>query len=377
MLRICKTCGQEKHLSEFSKTGIWYRNKCKDCYRIQKRILYKNKTLEDRKTNYTNKVEKVKILIQETNQSSAYNFESFNTCDVLCNCCGKYYPLHCFKKDTRFKSGYSKKCVTCMGDVTTNITKICSMCGKEKYLHQYGKDLTCNDGRRYGCSECEAEKARIISLSPEIKDRNRKKCRKYRENHLDYDIQRCKTYKKENLDVITEYAERTREDKKIKSKKYYKNPENKKKRYAYKENRMENDEQFRITETLRSRLRSAFNDQGLKKNKRSCEYGIDWKMLSEYLEPLKPNNVDIKLSIDHIIPCSVFDMTNNEHVRLCYLKENLRWCSFSENSTKNNYIIPDLIRKHNLVWLTDYLGINLELHEKENKRIAKYYKQED
>lgn len=373
MLRICKVCGEEKELQLFRKNGNWYRHICKTCSNKERRIDNLNKSNEEKKSEH-NRVKNRKQKPRDCNiKVLHFDFECLEDVGMLCKCCDRYYPIHCFKKDIRFKTGYSKKCLTCMGDITTNITKTCCMCGKEKYLHQYGKDLTCNDGRRYKCSECESETARNISSCPEIKERNRKKCRRYRETHREYDIQRCNAYKKENIDIITEYAERTKEEKNQKGKIYYSNPENKKKRYSYKTNRMETDEQFRITETLRSRLRSAFDDQGLKKTKRSCEYGLDWKSLSEYLELLKPKDIDIKLSIDHIIPCSLFDMTNEEHIRLCYLKENLRWCSFSENSTKNNYIIPNLIRKYNLVWLTDYLGINLELHEKENKRIAKYY----
>ncbi len=33
MTKICKRCGLEKELSEFEKSGLWYRNECKDCRR--------------------------------------------------------------------------------------------------------------------------------------------------------------------------------------------------------------------------------------------------------------------------------------------------------------------------------------------------------
>jgi hypothetical protein len=47
--------------------------------------------------------------------------------------------------------------------------------------------------------------------------------------------------------------------------------------------------------------------------------------------------------IDHIIPISVFDCDNVEHIKLAHSPENLRWLIGKENLEKSDKIIWELI----------------------------------
>jgi 5-methylcytosine-specific restriction endonuclease McrA len=48
------------------------------------------------------------------------------------------------------------------------------------------------------------------------------------------------------------------------------------------------------------------------------------------------------LTLDHILPLNFFDPTNDLEMRLCWHRNNLRWLTRVENSSKNNKIIFDL-----------------------------------
>ena len=294
----------------------------------------------------------------------------------MCSKCKIEKDLHYFKYDNRYLDKISKTCIECQGGHISTEEKKCKLCGEIKFLHQFRKN---NNKGRIGfsnnCCICDAKEEKQKYWNTDLRDKSIAKCKRLRQENYEQDIERCRTYKKENPEVLSIYAERTKDIKSKKSKEYYAKPENKKKKNNYKKHKLDTDEQFRITECLRSRLRIAFFESDLKKEKPSKKYGIFWKEIAIYLDEIKPDGE--KLSIDHIIPCKSFDLTNDEHVKLCFSKENLRWCSLEENSAKSNYIIPDLIRKYNLQWLAEYLDINLTQHEHNNKRLDKYNKQEE
>jgi hypothetical protein len=95
-----------------------------------------------------------------------------------------------------------------------------------------------------------------------------------------------------------------------------------------------------------------------KKNKKACEYGIDWKACADHLGP-RPDDINF-YHIDHIIPCAAFDFTNPDHPAICFHPSNLRWALAEENLSKNDTIYPELIEKHNLQWIVEKLNLNID-----------------
>lgn len=357
MEKKCNKCEQIKDINQFRKSGSRYRNACKDCTKLQD--IERNKKKKQRTANL--------IVVP-------FDFECSEQEGLDCKCCGKFYPLHCFKKDTRFKRGYSKKCITCLGDVTQDIQKICLKCGEEKYLHQFRKDNIAIDGRQSTCCECDAEKERELHKIPEVREKNKNKCLTYRQHHLDYDIRRCQDYKDEHEEELKEYARKYLEENKDIIKERNQRPEAIKRRRNNKKRRLKEDPQYYLREKISTNVRTNLKVHSVTGKAQSCEkYGIDIKAIFDFIGPKPYDNY----TLDHIVPCKAFDLNIPEHIKLCYSKENLRWCLDVENYSKNDFIIPDLIRKHNLIWLPDFLGINLEQHEKHNRRLDKYNKQED
>lgn len=75
------------------------------------------------------------------------------------------------------------------------------------------------------------------------------------------------------------------------------------------------------------------------KVKSNNSIGVDYMEIFQKMGP-RPNKSH---SIDHIIPCVVFDFDLPGHVFLCQHPENLRWIEGIENSSKRDKIIWSLI----------------------------------
>jgi hypothetical protein len=175
--------------------------------------------------------------------------------------------------------------------------KPCKTCLKVKPLVCYGKHKSMADGLRKSCKEC-----RIVER---------------------------KQYRDTNKEVISEYG-----------KKYY--IEHKEyittKRRDYEYRRYYTDIQFYLHSCMSARLRS-----GIKNKSKSTQLyiGCSYDFLTSYLETLfeEGMNWDNRGSmweIDHIIPVSAWDLTNDFESKCCWNYRNLKPLFKSENRRKSN-----------------------------------------
>lgn len=102
------------------------------------------------------------------------------------------------------------------------------------------------------------------------------------------------------------------------------------------------DENFRILHCLRSRLLSAFELTGAKKCASTLELvGCDIGHLKKYLESqftegmTWENHSKDGWHIDHVIPCSKFDLSCHEHQRVCFHFTNLQPLWAKDNCRKH------------------------------------------
>lgn len=114
---------------------------------------------------------------------------------------------------------------------------------------------------------------------------------------------------------------------KIQRKKWYEIPHNK------------------IAHNLRTRLRHALHG---KLSVQSTEklLGVSFEEFKKYLESKFYSNMTWEnygkhWHIDHIIPCDFFDLTNEEHIKLCFNFRNTQPMLAVENISKNNKITID------------------------------------
>lgn len=97
----------------------------------------------------------------------------------------------------------------------------------------------------------------------------------------------------------------------------------------YHEDRSENDVAFRITGTLRSRVRAAIINQGGKKSIKTMQLvGCSVPQLRKHLESQFTDGMTWdnhgEWHIDHIKPCAAFDLSNEDEQLQCFHYSNVQ-----------------------------------------------------
>lgn len=176
-------------------------------------------------------------------------------------------------------------------------------------------------------------------------------------------LKTCKNWRDKNQDKIKKsqrkYYDKNKEIVKIRSKKWVKENFNKRRIIArnYKRSikdriclkikeRMKNDINFRIKITIRKRILSALKSQNTYKNNKSVFYlGCSVDFFKQYLESKFQQGMswenhgrgDDKWHIDHIIPCSAFDLTKKEEQLKCFNYKNCQPLWQKDNLVKNSF----------------------------------------
>jgi uncharacterized protein YxeA len=117
-------------------------------------------------------------------------------------------------------------------------------------------------------------------------------------------------------------------------------------RRNYEKEKTKNDIDFKFRKYLRSRIYMALTTQGTKKNKRTWKYinctsdfFKKWIVYQLY-DGMTLENYGNYWHIDHVKPCSKFDLTKDEEINECFSWKNLRPLRCDKNKKKNNKIIP-------------------------------------
>jgi hypothetical protein len=205
-------------------------------------------------------------------------------------------------------------------------TKVCSKCGEEKELDEFYKDRAKSDGLRGNCKQCVKKYFLLNKEKKSLYNRNYKS--KNREAIAKYN----KKYKIEKLNETKEY-----------NKTYYKKNKQKINQYRvkYAKQRMEVDLCFKIRRKLSSRVSQAIKRQrGIKACSTIELLGCSIEKCRQHLENLFTESMSWnnygKWHIDHIIPCSSFDLTEPEQQKKCFHYTNLQPLWAEDNLKKSN-----------------------------------------
>lgn len=198
--------------------------------------------------------------------------------------------------------------------------KRCYKCETVKSIMSFSKDSRKKDGLCVECKDC--RKAYYNVNIDRFKEWN---ASHYKENP---DIHKAKKerLKETNPDYFKGHYKINRESKREYLKRY--NKENRNiinKRYK---ERYQSDPEFRITQTYRNRVRDAIK-KGYKKGKSLDLLGTTIPELKTYLEEhflptMTWDNYGTLWHIDHIKPCSSFDLNNEGEQRKCFHYTNLQ-----------------------------------------------------
>jgi hypothetical protein len=182
------------------------------------------------------------------------------------------------------------------------------------------------------------------------KGRNPKVCRKCHNED-------CKRYKRNNRDKVSEYNKKYKKEHVEEIKEYNANydKENREtlrvKRHEYSKNRLKTDPEFKLICNLRKRLCSIAKLKGNKNSKTLDLLGCSLEFLRKWLEfqftpEMTFENYGSYWHIDHVTPCSSFDMTNKEQQNICFNWKNLQPLYCKDNLSKNGKIIEEIIEEH-------------------------------
>lgn len=199
--------------------------------------------------------------------------------------------------------------------------KICTKCKDEKDFNLFSNNKNYKDGKDNICKKCHKEYDQL----------NRDKQLKYHKEKRKNELDKFKAYDKEyNLKNKERYKQEyilNKEKYQQRNKIYNSKPEVKERKNQKIRERRKNDPLFKIKENLRIRLYKS-----IKLNKSVSALtliGCSIPKLKQYLESLflpemSWENHGIIWEIDHIIPCSSFDLTILKEQQKCFHYSNLQ-----------------------------------------------------
>ena len=230
--------------------------------------------------------------------------------------------------------------------------KVCNTCEISKSLEEYTTNKRNKDGKDNRCKLCESERRK------QNIEKQRESQRKWREKNPDYmkeyskkpeNIAYHKEYYKENKDA---YLNNTRQWRRENSEKYMETrnkymEENRDKMNEYhrqwKKQQRDENVNYKLKENTSRRIRYELNTllKG-KKTKRTTEYiGCSIDELKMHIEKQFNNQMNWKnygsyWHIDHIIPCTAWNLSTEEDNKYCWNFRNLQPLESSENKSKKD-----------------------------------------
>lgn len=237
-------------------------------------------------------------------------------------------------------------------------TKICTKCKVEKSLYEFGSNKQSKDGKRSHCKECvnrhskkyrQEHKEKIAIYTKRYHQEHREEAKiyskKFHEAHKEECNNYSKKYKLEHKEEIKFYNQKYRQEHQeeiaIQCKKY--NDSHKEQRNKYRNKRHKTDIRFKTESNLRGRIGHAIrgNTKSLSTMMLiGCE--IDYLMhhlQSQFKDGMTWDNHNLHgWHIDHVRPCTSFDLSKESEQRKCFHYSNLQPLWAKDNLKKHNSI---------------------------------------
>jgi len=300
--KVCTKCGEEKLLGEFHRDkSVKYGRKyqCKLCTK-QYREANKERSSEYSKQYYEANKEK---LLEKNKKHHEENKEKINQ-----------YRKECYEANKeKIKKQRAERIKFWIDNDLLPKSKTCSKCGKSKLLGEFPYHPGGKYGKNSKCKLC---------------------LRQYKQDSKEKISEWSRQYYQDNKEKINEYGKQYRHD-------------NRESFNEWQRNRLKNDEQYRIRRNLSHNLHHTLNKIGKTKNASILTYiGCSIEFMKEHLNSTKKPDWGDDLHIDHIIPSSLFDHTNEEEIKKCWNWRNLRYLPAEENMSKGGTLDMDLVKSY-------------------------------
>lgn len=232
----------------------------------------------------------------------------------------------------------------------------------------------------------QANKDKMRAYNKKWRENNKAERKKYRENNKDKMRAYKKKYRENNRKEIRAYQKKYQENNKDKlqakkniyNKTYHKRPDVKEKANKRFKERLRTDINFRLANSLRCRLSNALN-RNTKSASTLALLGCSVEQLKRHLEKqFQPGMTWEKkgtvFHIDHMIPCSLFDLSDAEQQRRCFHFTNLQPLFASENLTKGEKnIYGPYMKFENDEWHININGEYMSRSRQVEERIPTQY----
>ena len=217
----------------------------------------------------------------------------------------------------------------------------------DKGLTRYFTGKPCSKGHlservtsTFECLTCKNENQRRRRSTPEGKAKQREEAKK-RWANTEYRNKQIKAYK----DWKEKNPERVKE---LKKRDWYKHHEkNLAKMYARNLKKYREEPLYRLRKNLARRITRVLIDQGTRKDEFTLDLvGCTIPELKNHIESQFSNGMNWKnyrhngWHLDHIRPCSSFDLSNKENIKACFNWRNLQPLWSEENIIKKDKYTP-------------------------------------
>ena len=223
-----------------------------------------------------------------------------------------------------------------------NKMKICSKCKIPKLLDEFHKCSRNKDGKDSACIECvnEGHQARRAKNRDKYNTQKREYWAQHRENSK---ANSHRWYEKHKKEILAEWKKERDADPQThrqQNKKYYINNREKvfRRNNENTKNRLKIDPMFRITKALRGRINAAL--KGISKSAKTLDLlGCSLDFFKQYLENkfrdgMSWGNYGKFWHLDHVKPCSKFDLMLIDEQKKCFNYANLQPLLVFENLSK-------------------------------------------
>lgn len=207
-------------------------------------------------------------------------------------------------------------------------TKRCTKCPEEQNIKPISEFYVCKKGIRSSCKKCDNATSRAYKAKS--KEHISSYNKEYKKEHRDEISVYNHNYNKENREAITERQRITR---KI---------------------RLCADFNFFIATSLRLKLYRFIKSKGTLYREIVSIIGCDYDELELWLrylfnDRMNFGNYGTYWTIDHVYPCSKYDLTIEENIYECFNWRNLRPLKKLNNSKKVNKIKSSELQNHMLL----------------------------
>jgi len=270
-----------------------------------------------------------------------------------CSKCGEEKLLEEFGIRKDYSSGMSGQCKSCRKEYNKQHYQDNKERIRERHKQHYqaNKEKAAASWKQYyqdnkeqiserGKQHYQDNKESILKQHKQWRQANKEKIKQWRQANKEKASERARQWRQANKEKTSEYDKQRRQTNREKISEYNK---------QWKKERRKNDEQYRIRRNLSNGLWYALNKIGKRKNTSILTYaGCTIEFMKEHLSSTKKPDWGDDLHIDHIIPQSLFDHTNEEEIKKCWNWRNLRYLAAEENSSKGNTLDMDLVKSYGI-----------------------------